>query len=96
MELGFATRDPTTGKIDIVEEQLALICNFNESCLLLDGSTTNRGGRPEALIYDPRFPLVRKVTCKSSLTLTLITGSTAAGEALWLVSCDRRDARHIG
>jgi hypothetical protein len=82
VELGFATRDPTTGKIDIVEEQLALICYFDKTCLLLDGSTTNLGGHPEALIYDPRFPLVGKATCKSSLTSTLITGSTAAGEAL--------------
>ena len=33
------------------------------------------------MIYDSRFPVVRKATCKSSLTSTLITGSTAAGEA---------------
>ncbi len=58
-----------------------MICNFDKTCLLLNGSTTNHGGRPEALIYDPRFPLVGKGTCKSSLTLTLITSSTAAGEA---------------
>ena len=32
------------------------------------------------MIYDPRFPFVGKATCKSSLTSTLITGSTAAGE----------------
>ena len=61
---------------------MALICNFDKTCLLLDGSTINRGGRPEALIYDPGFPLVGKATCKSLLTSTLITGSTAAGEAL--------------
>ena len=61
---------------------MALICNFDKTCLLLDGSTTNCGGRPEALIYDPGFPLVGKTTCKSLLTSTLITGSTAAGEAL--------------
>ncbi len=33
------------------------------------------------LFYDPRFPVVGKATCKTSLTSTLITGSTAAGEA---------------
>jgi len=81
VELGFASRDPTTGKILIPEDQLGNICNFDETCLNLDGSSTNRGGRPEALIYDPRFPVVGKATCKSSLTSTLITGSTAAGEA---------------
>ena len=48
-----------------------------------DNSSTNRGGRYVAFIYDPRFPAVGKATCKnlSLLTSTLITGSTAAGEA---------------
>ena len=81
VELGFANRDPTTWKIHIPEDRLGLISNFDEMCLNLNGSSTNRGGRPEALIYDPRFPVVGKATCKSSLTSTLITGSTAAGEA---------------
>jgi hypothetical protein len=81
VELGFAVRDPTTGRIHIPEDELGNIGNFDETCLNLDGSSTNRGGRPEALIYDSRFPVVRKATCKSSLTSTLITGSTAAGEA---------------
>ena len=81
VELGFAVCDTTTGKIHIPEDQLGLIGNFDETCLNLDGSSTNRGGCPEAFIYNPRFPLVGKVTCKTSLTSTLITGSTAAGEA---------------
>ena len=80
VELGFATRNPPTGKIDIAEEQLALICNFDKTCMWLDGSTTNQGGRPEAVIYDPRFLLVRKATCKSLHTSTFIAGSAAAGE----------------
>ncbi len=33
------------------------------------------------MIYDPRFPVAGKAACKSSLTSTLITGSTATGEA---------------
>jgi hypothetical protein len=82
MELGFATRHPDTGKIDILDKQLALILNFDEMCLNLDGASTTSGGRPEASIYNPRFPMVGKATCKCSLTSTLITGSTAAGEAL--------------
>jgi hypothetical protein len=81
VELGFAVCDPTTGKIHIPEDQLGLIGNFDEMCLNLDGSSTNRGGHPEAFIYDPRFPVVRKVACKTLLTSTLITGSTATGEA---------------
>jgi hypothetical protein len=82
VELGFATRDQDTGNIVISDKQLGLILNFDETCLNLDGSSTTRGGRPEALIYDPRFPMVGKATCKCSLTSTLITGSTAAGEVL--------------
>jgi hypothetical protein len=58
VELGFASRNPTTGKIFIPEDQLGNIGNFDETCLNLDGSTTNCGGRLEALIYDPRFPVV--------------------------------------
>ena len=81
MELGFAVHDPTTRKIHIPEDQLRLIGTFDETCLNLDGSSTNCRGCPEAFIYDPRFPVVRKGTCKLSLTSTLITGSTAIGEA---------------
>ncbi len=58
VELGFANLDPITNKICIPEEQLANILNFNETCLSLNGSTQNRGGRPEVVLYDPRFPQV--------------------------------------
>jgi hypothetical protein len=44
VELGFASRYPTTGKILIPEDQLGNICNFDETCLNLDGSSTTRGG----------------------------------------------------
>jgi hypothetical protein len=55
VELGFAVCDPTTGKIHIPEDQLGLIGNFDETCLNLDGSSTSRRGwRPEAFIYDQR------------------------------------------
>jgi hypothetical protein len=81
VELGFAARDPTTGKIHIPEDQLGNIGNFDEMCLSLDDSSTNHGGCPEALIYNPRFPFVGMATCKSSLTSTLIPGSTSTGEA---------------
>ncbi len=77
VELGFAVCDATIGKIHIPEE----IGNFDKTCLNLEGSSTNRAGRPEAFIYDQRFPVVGKATCKTSLTSMLITGSTAAGEA---------------
>lgn len=81
VELGFATRDASDSVV-IPEEQLKNIVNFDETCLSLDGSEGNRGGRPVVVFYDPRFPQVGKGTSKSALTTTMITGSTAAGEAL--------------
>ena len=38
VELGFAARDPTTGKIHIPEDQLGNIGNFDETCLSLDAA----------------------------------------------------------
>ena len=81
VELGTAIRDPITGKVTIPKEQMSNIGNFDKTCLSLDGSNNNRGGRPECIIYDPRLPQVGKATSKSALTTTMITGSTAAGEA---------------
>jgi len=80
VELGTAVRDPISSKVSIPEEQLKNIGNFDETCLSLDGSNNNRRGRPECVIYDPRFPLVGKATSKSALTTTMISGSTAAGD----------------
>ena len=80
VKLGFAFWDETTGKVHIPEEMRRMIGNFDETSLPLCGATTNRGGKSEALIYDPRFPMVGKATFKSSLSLTMITGSTAAGK----------------
>ncbi len=80
VELGFAYRDLTTNKVCIPEEQLKNILNFGEMCLSLDGSTLNRGGRPEVVLYDPRLTQVGRGTSKSSLTTTMITGSNAAGD----------------
>ncbi len=80
MELGFAFWDETTGKIHIPKEMLSLIGNFDKKNLSLCGATTNRGGQPEVLIYNPRFPMVGKATSKSSLSSTMITGITPSGE----------------
>jgi len=75
VELEFAVCDPTTGKIHIPEDQLALIGNFDKMCLSFDNSSTNCGCRPEAFIYNPRFPIVGKATRKKSFTSRLITSS---------------------
>jgi hypothetical protein len=78
--LGFRTRQEITGKVQIPPEQLRRIGNFNETCLSLDRSSTVCGGRPDCIIYDPRFPVVGVAMSKSLLTSMLITGSTAAGK----------------
>jgi len=82
VKLGFGTCDEITGKVHIPPEQPERIMNFDETWLNLSGSDTHCGGRPDAVIYDPRFPVVGLATSKSSLTSTLITGSTASGEVL--------------
>ncbi len=45
-------------------------------------SIGNRGGHPEVVFYNPLLSLSGKVTSKSALMLTMITGSSASGEAL--------------
>ena len=42
----------------------------------------NQGGRPTVTYYDVRFPQLGKATSKSALSTTMITGSSAAGEAI--------------
>ena len=80
-ELGFTDRDDD-GVHYIPEEQLGNIINLDETCLSLDGSKGNRGGRPEVIFFNPKFPQLGRGTSKTSLTTTMICGSTAAGEAL--------------
>ena len=82
VELGFATMLSDTGNVHIADDQLGRIINFDETCLSLDGSNGNRGGRPEVVFYNPLLQLTGRATSKSALTLTMITGSSASGEAL--------------
>ena len=60
----------------------ARIINMDETCLSLDGSNSNRGGRPTVTYYNVRFPQLGKATSKSALSTTMISGSSAAGEAI--------------
>ena len=62
VKLGTAVHDPISSKVLILEEQLKSIDNFDVTCLSIDGSDKNCGGRPESIIYDPRLPLVEKAT----------------------------------
>ena len=55
LELGFAEVD-SEGKTVIPTEQLKKIINIDETCLVLDRSKCNRGGRPEIRFYSPNLP----------------------------------------
>jgi hypothetical protein len=83
VEQGFADHNLITNKISSLQpNQLKRILNFDETCLLLDGSTSKRGGRPEVILFDPRFPMVGKATLKSSLSTMMITSSSATGDPI--------------
>jgi hypothetical protein len=81
VDLGIAFYDKDRQCV-IPNKQLCNIVNFDETCLSADGSKGKRGGRPEIVIHDPRFPMAGKATNKDSLTATLICGSNATGKAL--------------
>ena len=80
-ELGFAHRNDDCDLV-VPPDQLARILNFDETCLSLDGSKGNRGGRPEVIFFNPNFPQLGRGMSKTSLTTTYITGSNGLGEAL--------------
>eukprot|EP00804_Cyclotella_cryptica_P014587 CCRYP_020639-RA/>CCRYP_020639-RA protein AED:0.30 eAED:0.30 QI:0/0/0/1/0/0/3/0/271 len=52
------------------------------TCLVLDRSKCNRGGRPEITFYSPNLSNLGQATIKTSVSTTMITGSTAAGEPI--------------
>ena len=52
VQLGFGTCDKT-GVVYIPPEQPQWILNLDETCLSLDGSSTNRGVCPDCVINDP-------------------------------------------
>ena len=70
------------GKLHICKAQLRNILNFDKTCLSLGSSSINQGGCPTAYYHDPHLPQVGISTCKTSQTITMITGSNAWGEAL--------------
>ena len=57
-------------------------CILDVTCISLDGSNGNRGGRPDIVFFYPRLPRPQKSTSKTSLKTTMIGGSTAEGKAL--------------
>ena len=81
VDYGFATISQTGERI-VAENMKKRVLNLDKTCLNLDGSKSNHGGRPTVTYYDVCFPQLGKATSKSALTMTMISGSTAVGEPL--------------
>ncbi len=58
------------------------ILNIDVTCLLLDGGADWRGRQPTIVCCGKNFPGVGKAAAKSFITMTMIAGSTAAGEVI--------------
>jgi len=76
LKLGLMQLD-ARGLPHIPREKLRQILNFDETSLLLDGSSINWGGWPAAYWFDPRLPQVGITTAKTAYSSTMITGSNA-------------------
>ena len=86
--------------IVIPDKQLKRILNIDETCLLMGGSKCNHGGRPEVTFYSHNLPNLGKSIIKSSVSTTMITGSTAAGEAIpphfrFFTTSKSKETQHI-
>ena len=81
VDLGFAYRQED-GSVVIPPKQLGRIINIDETALSLDGANGRCGGRPRVQFYHSSIPVSHRRTSKSSMTITMITGSSAAGEAI--------------
>ena len=79
---GKANYDDHGSFIIVLDKQLKCIINFDETALSLDGPEGQCGGRPAGEFYDPNLPAAYKRTSKSSVTIVMITGSSAAGDPL--------------
>ncbi len=60
IEIGTASLDLLTNKPNIPKEQLSNICNFDKTCLSLDGSNSNRGGQPAWYCMIPDSPWLER------------------------------------
>ena len=56
VELGF-TKEYEDRNVSIRNDKLKYICNIDKTCIYLDGSNGNRGGRKAAVFFDPWFPI---------------------------------------
>ncbi len=81
VEFGF-TEVAQDLNVCIPNNQLMRILNVDETCLAHDGGTGWRGGKPTIIYCRKNFPEVGKAVAKSSIIMTMIAGSTVAGEAI--------------
>lgn len=81
IKLGFVHYDEKS-KVVIPPDKLEHILSVGKTCLVLDGSKCNRGGRPEVIFYLPHLPNLGNATMKNSTATTMIAGSTAAGKPI--------------
>lgn len=76
------SRSKGKGEIVFFDGQLSRIINIDETDLSLDCTDGKGGGRPAAVRGDPLLPQGADKKNKSSDRCTMLTGSTAAGEAI--------------
>ena len=69
IEFGFAKVGRNSNLV-FLEDMLRWIVNVDETEILVDGSKTNEGKRPDVSFHDPHFPLVKRPVAKSSLSCT--------------------------
>jgi hypothetical protein len=80
LEMGFAVEngDGTVRFLDVER-----IINIDETHLTLDeASAAGKGGRPAQCMYDPNLSRTGRAAHKSSMSCTLMAGSTAGGTML--------------
>lgn len=80
LEKGFAVEndDGTVRFLDV-----GRIINIDETHLTLDeASAAGKGGRPAQCMYDPNLSRTGRAAHKTSMSMTLMAGSTAAGRML--------------
>jgi hypothetical protein len=86
IDLGFGhqstVQDNVEGEIYFYDGQLERILNFDETRITLDQTNVEKGGGPSFIFYNPNKPRPGSSVNKSSLSLTLIVGGTAAGEII--------------
>ena len=76
------TREGSNRELVIDDATKHRTLKINKTELLLDGSKTRAGDRPEVSFNDPCLPMVKRPVTKSAHKCTGIFGSSSAGECV--------------